>query len=270
MKIGCCLPGNFQMPGREGETTVLTALEDGYRYVLDAGYDFIEFTVGGIAGMTEEEFTQAVQLHSIGKLTVEACNCFIPSSLPLIGEQADRAAILAYLEKVLSRMAALGVETVVFGSGGARKIPEGTPAEQVREQLDWFLCMAEKIARDMGTTIIIEPLNRGETNIILSVQEGGEIVRRLDLPNLKLLADVYHMYKENESVDTIVRNGALLRHVHVAEPVNRTVPEDCDYLRLFSAALREVGYDGRVSIEGNLPNFAEEICQVRPLMRKLF
>lgn len=270
MKIGCCLPGNFQAPGHVGEVTLLSALEEGYRYVLDVGYDYIEFNVGGIAGMTEAEFEQAVQLHKDGKLTIEACNCFIPGSIPLVGENADQAVITAYLEKALPRMAALGVETVVFGSGAARKIPEGTSAAQAQEQLDWFMRTAEKIARNVGITIVIEPLNRGETNVFLSVQEGGEVARRLDLPNLKLLADVYHMYKENEPINTVIRNGDLLRHIHVAEPVKRTAPEDCAYLRQFSAALREAGYDGRVSIEGSLPEFAEELRQVQPLMRDLF
>ena len=270
MKIGCCLPGDFRAPGYEGETTIVTALEQGYQFLLACGYDYLEFHVGGIVGMTEEEFAAAVELHQQGKLTIEACNCFVPASLPLIGPDRDPVAIREYLEKAFNRMAKLGVEVVVFGSGGARRVPRMTCMRNAWEQLDWFMTTAEEIARSVGITVVIEPLNRGETNVIFTVQEGLKIAKRLDLPNLKVLADVFHMYLEDESLDVIGACGDMLRHVHISDPVKRTPPEDCEYLRETADALRKAGYTGRVSIEAGFSDFVSQVQQAQPLMRELF
>jgi sugar phosphate isomerase/epimerase len=55
--------------------------------------------------------------------------------------------------------------------------------------------MAEKY----GVTIAVEPLNSGETNFINSLAEGVEIVDAVKSPRMKLLCDIYHMLKEDES-----------------------------------------------------------------------
>lgn len=252
------------------ENSFVKSLVDGYRYLLESGYDYIEFHVGGIANMSEEVFQEAVACHEQGKLTIESCNCFLPANLCLIGEAVDQEALTAYLRNALPRLEKLGVKTVVFGSGRARTIPEGTPAEQADAQLAWFLRQAEGVARLHGITIVIEPLNHCETNNILTVTEAAEIVRKLDLPNLKLLGDVYHMHTEQEPAAVLSRNGDILRHIHVCDPVKRTAPEDCDYLRQISQELHKAGYEGRVTIEAVMPEFATQVRQVQPLMRELF
>ncbi len=272
MKIGCCMPGNFTLPDSAfpelGET--LRALVDGSRFLREAGYDYLEFNVPALVNLSDADMAQAEALRAKGLLCLEACNGFIPGTIPLTGPDRDPAQIRAYLEKALSRLGRLGVEVVVFGSGGARRIPDGFDRETALAQLDEVFRTAEAIARENGVTIVIEPLNRNETNCIPTVTEGAAIVRRLNLPNLKLLGDAYHMYVEGEDPAVLSDNRDILRHVHVAEPVNRTVPVDCPYLRQVSKALRESGYTGRVSIEGRLTDLPREVREAQALMRDLF
>ena len=272
MKFGICLPGNFKLPDSiaEGETEQLRALVDGYRFIREVGYDYLEYSVGNLMALSDEDMEKPGAYSRQGLLKVEACNGFIPGSLPLVGDRADTAAIRAYLEKALGRMASVGVEIVVFGSGAARRIPEGVSPARAQAQLDEFLTLAESIARPLGVTIVIEPLNHKETNSLLTVTESGGVVRRLNLPNLKLLADLYHTYVENEPPHVLIDNGDILRHVHVAEPEHRTIPVEHPYLRACGEALRQAGYEGRVSIECGCQDFMAEVTGALPVLKRLF
>ena len=274
MRIGCCIVGGpFVPPGAEQrEYTPLETLVNAYRFIRETGYDYMETPVARILNLSDEEMAQAAELYKRGEFRVEVTNCFIPGSLPLIGEKADHAAIHAYLEKVMPRLEAVGVEYVVFGSGAARRFPDDMPVEQAQAELEAFMTEAEAVARAHNITIVIEPLNRGETNSILSVSAGGEIARRLNLPNLKLLADSYHMELEQEPLTSLVENEDLLRHVHVAEPQRRKIPnrEGGAYLRTFGAVLSGTSYQGRVSIECRYEDFVEDLRFAYPFMREVF
>ena len=54
------------------------------------------------------------------------------------------------------------------------------------------------------------PLNHKETNVFLTVAESSEVVRRLNLPNLKVLADLYHTYVEKEEPQILIENADIL------------------------------------------------------------
>lgn len=274
MRIGCCLPGGSFMP--QGESAVdaspLQTLLEGYRFIQSLGYDYMETTVARLMELSESDLKAAHERYNRGEFRIEVCNSFIPGTLPLVGEKANRPAIRAYLQDALYRMEQVGTEYVVFGSGAARRIPEGVSPECAQADLDAFLTEAESIARTHSITIVVEPLNHTETNSILSVNAGGDLVRRLNLPNLKLLADAYHMYMEKEPLTALVQNEDLLRHIHVAEPPERLIPNrhDGDYLRTFGAILAGTQYSGRVTIECRYDDFKTDIQMAYPFMREVF
>jgi sugar phosphate isomerase/epimerase len=106
------------------------------------------------------------------------------------------------------------------------------------------------IAARHDVTLVVEPLNRGECNFINSLAEGAEAVLSCDHPNVRLLADIYHMMREDESPDAITRHGRLIRHVHVAERDKRTAPGTAgDDFRPYLRALADTGYRGDFALE---------------------
>ena len=116
------------------------------------------------------------------------------------------------------------------------------------------------IAGKYGVVISLEPLNSRETNFINNLTEGLKIVRSVDHPNFRLLADFYHMLRENESPDVIIEAGDLLYHCHIAEKENRTPPGTAgdDFIPYFKA-LKQIGYNGKISIECRWENFKEQL-----------
>ena len=127
------------------------------------------------------------------------------------------------------------------------------------------------IAARHGVTIVVEPLNKGECNFITSLSEGAEAVGRCNHPNVRLLADIYHMLQDGESAGEIAKFGHLLDHVHVAELTGRFYPGKArEDQRAYYRALKQVGYKGRVSIESHWDDIAVDAApSVRYLREQL-
>jgi sugar phosphate isomerase/epimerase len=177
---------------------------------------------------------------------------------------------MAYVTATLGRLKKLGVKVVVFGSGGARRVPDGFSKDEAFTQLVDFCRRTAPIARENGITIVVEPLRKQETNIINTAREGLALVKAVDRPEIRLLVDYYHLTEEGESPDIIAEAGPLLAHAHIANPTGRVFPLQADespYAAFFSN-LCKIGYQGRLSVEASTKDFATEAPQAIALLRK--
>ena len=239
MKFGCCV----------------SLWEDLIFHLPQAGCQYAE---GGFSSLADKSLdqvrTRAAQLEKAG-VRLETMNVLFPGDFHLTGPQADFAAVDNYLEENLPKAQALGVSLVVFGSGGARRVPEGFPQEEAFAQLT-ELCR-EHIAPAMGAfgiTCCVEPLNRQETNILATSEEGFRLVEAVNHPNFQLLVDLYHFDLEGESLSALESYRGRLGHCHIASAQNsRLLPQPWDgqdYLPFFQT-LAAMGYEGRLSLEGD-------------------
>jgi sugar phosphate isomerase/epimerase len=140
--------------------------------------------------------------------------------------------------------------TVVLGS---MRGSLGSDAEQHSRRRGFIMdCMAEccDAASRAGVEMLLEPINRYETNFINTVDEALEVVEQLGSPCMKLLADTFHMNIEEADIGRSVRRaGPLIGHVHLADS-NREAPGHghTDLLGVLQT-LREIGYRGYLSFE---------------------
>ena len=227
----------------------------------EIGYDYVEMNLSGIAALDEEGFASLKKQVKESPLPVEATNCMLPGGFSLCREGALEDSLKAYLAKAFTRAGELGVKVAVFGSGGARNLPEGMSEEEGMKYLAAFLKYAGPLAAEQGITIAVEPLRRAECNIINTVAQAQKLAAMADEPNVKSLADLYHMMSGNEAYDAL-DNGIGVVHTHIAERLTRAYPKkgdgsEKDY-EAFFAKLHSAGYDGRVSVEGGCKDFAED------------
>ena len=235
MKFGVC-----------GNLTRLPAIQE-------TGYDYIEMNFSTLALMSEEDFIKTRdELARVG-MRAEAFNGFFKSDVVLYGEGADLDALAAYCETGFSRAAQLGGAVAVLGSGGARSIPEGMTVEEAEEQFCRVLTVCGDVAIKYGMRIAIEPLRASECNFINLVSEGAAICRRVNHPAVKLLVDFFHFYCGEEPISHLHDAADVLIHAHLARPnLDRLMPreEDRETVALWAQALRDIGYTGRLSLEG--------------------
>src|ERR1700722_8554541 len=94
--------------------------------VQTAGWDYVEENVQNVLQGTVEDasWTEGAKMAA-APLPIPAANSLVPASLKITGPSADLSALQKYMTRVLSRAGSVGIKTLVFGSGGARNVPEG-------------------------------------------------------------------------------------------------------------------------------------------------
>lgn len=246
-----------------GITAGVTEL-DKIRIYKEAGFDYIETNFGAYSKATKEQREAFLATLKECGLKCEAMNCFI--SEKVVGDEFDEKKVKEYLENAFEICSETGLEVVVFGSGGARKIPEGFPYDKAKEQFE-YVCreLVYPLCVKYGITVAIENLNKGETNIFNTDEEINETVNRLSLDRIKLLCDNYHMALENEPYTVIPAFGENLVHSHIANPDGRIfpMPEDDHNYAEFFRNMKKAGFEKRVSVEASCPKDMELACAAK-------
>ncbi|MGD0094062.1 MAG: sugar phosphate isomerase/epimerase family protein [Planctomycetota bacterium] len=270
MRFGvCCGLGSFVAQIQDQPLSSLPRLMDTLKA---AGADYVEFGVATVAPEgPEAEFEKLRRAMEHGPLRAEAFNSFIPGKQRLTGPQVDLRAVLAYCRTALRRCKALGGAVVVLGSAGARKAPDGFDHGKAEQQFIEFCRELAPLAEEIGIDIAIEPLNRKEDNLILSVAHGIRLVDAVGRARIQLLADLYHMSEEREPREILVQAGARLRHTHLAD-LGRVAPGfaaggEEDFIGFFRN-LRKAGYDRRCSFEGRFDDIEKQCKPLLDLLKK--
>ncbi len=103
---------------------------------------------------------------------------------------------------------------------------------------------------ELGVKVFFEPLNRYETQLINTVEEGLRFLEDVGSENLYLLLDTFHMNIEEPVIEDSIRMaGEKIGHFHVADS-NRLAPGmgHLDFASILHA-LWDAGYRGYLSAE---------------------
>lgn len=224
-----------------------------------AGFDYIECTVVSLLPDANETlFAPVLEKYQRAPLPVRACNVFLPGDLKVVGPDVDRLRVESYVRTALRRVRLIGASVVVFGSGKARWVPDDFARSTAETQLVHFLQFVADVATTHAITVVIEPLNRQESNILNSVVEGVALAQQVKRPSIRVLADFYHMDEEKEPLRHLLDCKDWLSHIHVAD-TGRGAPGSGVYpYPEFVDLLRQAHYDGMVSIECRWQDFATE------------
>lgn len=235
----------------------------------EAGFDYMEFALSSLEKRTDEEYARILQQVDASALNVEAFNGFFPADIALVGPNVDMDRIAAYTEKALSRASRLGGKVAVLGSGRSRNIPEDFPYETAYRQFCEVFDLCANIAGKYGMTVALEPLNPKETNFLTTVADGIALCKQVNNPHGKCLADFYHVSQSGETLDAIRESDGWIVHTHLAAP-SRYMPaseEDIAICRQWAQALKDCGYEGRMSLEGKFdPDFGADIARTRKVL----
>ena len=115
------------------------------------------------------------------------------------------------------------------------------------------LRLAAEAAGSVGASVLVEAINSVDTPgfPVDTSARAMAVVGAVEAPNVRFLADLYHLAKMGESVaDTLHRYRDAIAHVQVADPPGRGAPGTgtLDFEPLF-AQLAVDGYDGWVGLE---------------------
>jgi len=142
--------------------------------------------------------------------------------------------------------------------------PERFPPEDITGQDRLLIEQLPALGDEAGQRkidLLIEPVNRSETEYLKTLGHAKRICETVDHPSIGMTPDFYHMLIEEGDTPAALRNAApWIRLIHTAEK-NRTEPGvgQVDFQPGFRA-LKDAGYQGFLEVEcRRLSGPAEEV-----------
>lgn len=241
--------------------------------LVRAGFDYAEVPLAQVMALDDAAFRDQVlgALDAAG-IPCEASNNFLPREIRLAGPNPDREAALDYAARAFDRARAMGSRVVVFGSSASRNAPAGFPLETAAGQYLEWLREFGSMADDRGILLVVEHLNRLESNVMTTFREGVTAIGAMSARGTGMLLDTYHFTIGNEDPAYIARHVKEIGHVHLARALGRGLPREGDEgdTALCLAALAAGGYDGRLSIEAYLNDTTTDLALAAAHVRGLW
>lgn len=216
--------------------------------IKSAGVDGIEIPVFDPAGLDKDALTKALSTHG---LECTFCSVNPPGRNPISDDAEVRAATAEHWTELIRTAGDVGVELIA----GPTYAPVGYLPGRRRTDDEWrwavdFHRALDPVLRENNVHLAIEPLNRFETFFLNTAADAVRFVEEVDSANIGILFDTFHSNIEEKSVPDGYRAcGKRLKHVHTCEN-DRGVPGSghIDW-KAVMAALKEIGYDGWLTIE---------------------
>ena len=219
--------------------------------VADLGFDILEISAGDLLTMTEAEIDALKALAKDLGIAISS-NIGPPKRYDVASaDPATRRAGIGFLTDIMKRMDRLDSRSLV----GVMYTYWPNDFTDLDKPAQWARGVESvkemgKTAQALGITMGLEVVNRFETLILNTAEEGVRFCQEVDNPNVKLLLDTFHMNIEEDSIpDAIRRAGGLLSALHVGEG-NRKIPGQGHLpWAEIGQALRDINFTGDVVME---------------------
>jgi D-psicose/D-tagatose/L-ribulose 3-epimerase len=217
--------------------------------VRELGFDVIELQVENPGDWDAGRAAELLAEHELG-----ASLCAVmPPGRDLLGDSEEVASTQDYLRHcvdVAERIGSRAVGGPLYSAVGRTWLLEPDQRRRTIERLAEALRPLADYAGERGVRLALEPLNRYETSLINTAEQGLGVVEAVGSPALGLLLDTYHMNIEEKKPAEAIRIAAShLVHVHACGSDRGTPGADHLDWPALARALRDVGYDGAICIE---------------------
>lgn len=223
-------------------------LNEKFDYMEKLGIVGFEPWGGGLAGRVTE-IKDALK----GRTIKVSAICAGFKGFILSTYEAVRKECMDTMKEIIAAAGELESTGVIIVPAFNHQVPVLPHTQETRD----FLCEQfnemGNFAKEHGTTVIFEPLNRKEAFYMRQVGDAASICRDINNPGVRCMGDFWHMtFEENSDMGAFLSAGEYLQHVHVASRKRRSMPsEDGDadnYIEGFKA-LKMLNYDKYVSYE---------------------
>ena len=232
-------------------------LERTFAYAKQVGYDAVEiapFTIAkSVTEISAPERTRIRDLAARAGIAISGLHWVLVQAEGMYVTHPDaavRARTAGYFVELVDCCADLGGRSIVVGSPKQRNLMEGVSFEQ---GWDWATAAfrdAVRRAEERGVTICFEPLAPSETNFVNTAAEGIRFAQQFRTTAMSVILDVKAMCSMGKPIAQIIRESKGQFAYFHANDANLKGPGfgEIDF-KPIAAALKEVGYNGVVSVE---------------------
>ncbi|MDH5712099.1 MAG: sugar phosphate isomerase/epimerase, partial [Gammaproteobacteria bacterium] len=168
---------------------------------------------------------------------------------------------LSHISRLADISAALGSSVLVFGSPKNRFRGQLSITEAMSIATDFFYSAAE-ICHDRGCCLGMEhnPVEYG-CDFITNVADATDLVTRVNNPGFLLHLDSAGVHMCGPDIGHVIRHAGEFVHYHISEPLLAPIIDGSVDHASAAQALRDIGYNGWVSIEMKQPSTSQALYQ---------
>jgi sugar phosphate isomerase/epimerase len=219
------------------------------RTAADLGFDAVELFPPEPNALVPQTVKDLLAPHKLAVSAVGSGAGWVRHKLSLThADPAHREQARAFVRGMIDFAAALGAPVIVGSMQG--RWGEGVTRELALAHLAEAMTVLGEHAANRGQMLLYEPLNRYETNLINTVEDGVKFVEGLPTKAIKLLADLFHMNIEEADLGAAIRAGAgHIGHFHLADSNRRPAGLGHLDLKPVVQAVRDIGFAGYFGAE---------------------
>jgi sugar phosphate isomerase/epimerase len=213
------------------------------------GFDAVELFPPEPDALVPQTVKDLLAPHNLAVSAVGSGAGWVRHHLSLThGDPAHRARATAFVRGMIDFAAGLGAPVIVGSMQG--RWGEMVTRDRALAHLAEALTALGEYAAGRGQVVLYEPLNRYETNLINTIEDGVRFVRGLGTKSVKLLADLFHMNIEEADLGAAIRAGAgHIGHFHLADSNRRPAGMGHLDFRPVVQAVRDTGFAGYFGAE---------------------
>ncbi|NLT41743.1 MAG: sugar phosphate isomerase/epimerase [Anaerolineae bacterium] len=236
-------PARFQAATFKGD------LQANLARVAAMGYDGAELAIRDPALVDAEALSDLLEAAGLSAPAIGTGQAWAEEGLSFADPDEDvRRAAMARVGAQIQLGARLGSLIIIGLIRGT--VSSGVEPAQAHAWMVEALRESARAADSRGVSLAVEPINRYETGLVNTVEEGRALLDEVGAANVGLLLDTFHMNIEEPSIEaSIAAAGRRIFHFHVADS-NRRHPGagHLDFASIL-ATLLDTGYRGFVSGE---------------------
>uniref|UniRef100_A0A832MPQ7 Sugar phosphate isomerase/epimerase n=1 Tax=Pseudothermotoga hypogea TaxID=57487 RepID=A0A832MPQ7_9THEM len=223
-------------------------LMKGVKMAKQIGYDAVEIAIRDPSTVDVEELKELLDELRMPVAAIGTGQAYLADGLSITAQDVSiRNRAMERLKSHIDFASIFNAKVIIGLVRGKR---DKRALDEVLELFVESLKELADYAEKKGVELVIEPLNRYETDFLNTLEEVKSVLESLNRKNVGILADTFHMNVEEASIEeSITKCGKWIKHFHVADS-NRWAP-GAGHLNFASIlkALHDTGYDGFVSVE---------------------
>lgn len=246
-------------------------LEEGLKNAAENGFELVELSLRDPSEISGGELHELLSKYQLGLSAIATGQSCLHDALCLGSPKLENVQGAVTRLKGHIELASRFESRVIIG--GIRGRFSGSKTE-MKAQRSWALeafRTCAKTAREKGVQLLIEPINRYETNFINSTEEAISFIDESGHPEIKLLLDTFHMNLEEKNISETLRNySERIGYLHFADS-NRKAPGWGHIpFRQIMSTLADLNFNGVIGAEIlPLPDDTGAIRQAGEFLRSL-
>ncbi len=236
-------------PTRFQAVAFASDLEANIAHLAELDYDGVELAVREPGLLDVQAVKRIVEKHKVEVPAIGTGQAFVEEGLSFT--DADKQVRERAIERVKSHIALAREFNAIVIIGLVRGTAR--PPASNDEAHAWLVDAFRSLAHDASAQhvrLVIEPINRYETNLLNTVAETLALIDEVGADNLGVLFDTFHANIEEPHIEASLQAcGSRLFHVHVADSNRWAAGCGHTNFKPILACLRDMKYNAWLSAE---------------------